>query len=139
MVEESVEQADGRGVLGQEASPVLERPVRADAEGPALVGGGDEAEEQLGPGVVHRSEADLVDQDQVGLEDLLEHPADRVVGQAPIEGLDQLGGAEVADPLDPASTACVAEGDEQVALAGPRRSDQTEVLLGPRPIRGSTR
>ena len=64
MVEEPVEQADGRGVLGEEAAPVLERPVRADAERPALVGGGDEAEEQLGAGVVHRGEADLVDQDR---------------------------------------------------------------------------
>ena len=72
MVEQPVEQADGGGVLGQEASPVLEGPVRGDAEGPALVGGGDEAEEELGAGVVHRREADLVDQDQVGFEDLLE-------------------------------------------------------------------
>jgi hypothetical protein len=55
--------------------------VRADAEGPALIGGGHESEEELGAGVVHRGEADLVDQDQVGFEDLLEDPADRVVGQ----------------------------------------------------------
>ena len=37
VVQEPVEQADGRGVLGEEAAPVLERPVRADAERSALV------------------------------------------------------------------------------------------------------
>ena len=68
VVEEPVEQADGGGVLGQEPPPLLEGPVRADAEGAALVGGGDEAEEQLGAGVVQRREADLVDHDEVGAE-----------------------------------------------------------------------
>ena len=60
VVEQPVEEADRSGVLGQEAAPVLERPVRADAERPALVGPGDETEEQLGPGGVQRGEADLV-------------------------------------------------------------------------------
>ena len=67
VVQEPVEQADGGVVFGEEAAPVLERPVRSDAEGPSFVGGGHDAEEQLGAGVVHRGEADLVDQDEVGL------------------------------------------------------------------------
>ena len=46
--------------------------------------------------VVHRGEADLVD-DEVGQQDLLDHRADGVDGQAPLEGLHQIGGAEVAD------------------------------------------
>ncbi len=65
VVQESVGQADGGGVLGQEAAPVLERVVAADAEGAAFVGGGDEPEQQLGAGVVQRSEAELVEDDQV--------------------------------------------------------------------------
>ena len=61
VVQEPVEQADGGGVFGQEPAPGLERPVRADAEGAAFVGGGDEPEQQLGAGVVQWGEAEFVD------------------------------------------------------------------------------
>ena len=61
MVQEAVEQADGGGVLGQEPAPLVEGPMRADPEGAALVGGGDEPEQQLGAGVVEWREPDLVD------------------------------------------------------------------------------
>ncbi len=104
MVEEPVEQADGRRVLGEEVTPVLERPGRADAQRASLIGCGDDAKEELGAVVVHRGEADLVDQDQVGFEDLFDHLADGVVGQSAIEVLDEVGSREVAHPL-PASTA----------------------------------
>lgn len=50
-------------LLGQEASPVLERPVAGDAQAAPLVGGGRVAEEQLRAGVVQRREADLVERD----------------------------------------------------------------------------
>jgi hypothetical protein len=60
-MQEPVEQADGRGVLGQEPAPLVEGPVGADPEGAALVGGGDEPEQQLGAGVIERREADLID------------------------------------------------------------------------------
>ena len=104
MVQEPIQQADGGGVFGQESSPLVEGPVRADAEGAALVGGGDEPEQQLGAGVVERGEAHLVDDDQVGAEQVLDDAADGVVGQPPVEGLDQVGGGEVAD-LVPGLTA----------------------------------
>ena len=61
VVQEPVEQADGRGVFGEEFAPGLKRPVRADAQGAAFVGGGDEAEQQLRAGVVQRCEPKLVD------------------------------------------------------------------------------
>jgi hypothetical protein len=61
VVQEPVEDGDGGGVFGQEAAPVLEGPVGADGQGAAFVGGGDEAEQQLGAGVVQRCEPDLVD------------------------------------------------------------------------------
>jgi hypothetical protein len=56
-----VEQADGGGVLGQEPAPGLKRPVAGDAQGAAFVGGRDDAEQQLGAGVIERGEADFVD------------------------------------------------------------------------------
>ena len=45
VVQQPVQQADGGGVLGEEAAPLLEWPVRADAQGAAFVGGGDEPEQ----------------------------------------------------------------------------------------------
>jgi hypothetical protein len=45
VVQESVEQADGGGVFGEESSPGFKGPVVADAEAAAFVGGGDEPEQ----------------------------------------------------------------------------------------------
>ena len=70
---------------------------------------------------------------EVGLEDLLDHPADGVVGQSAVEGLDEIGGGEVAHPLAGVD-GVVSEGDEEVGLARPRRSHETEILLGPDPL-----
>jgi len=84
VVEEPVEEADGGGVFGEEPAPVFERPVGADAEGASFVGGGDEPEEQLGAGVVERGEPDFVDEDEIGAEDVLDDPADAVVGEAAV-------------------------------------------------------
>ena len=141
VVQEPVEQADGGGVLGQEPAPGLEGPVGADAEGAAFVGGGDEPEQQLGAGVVERGEAELVDEDEVVAQQGVDDPADGVVGQAAVEGLDEFGGGEVADPV-PGLDGGDAEGDEEVGLAGAGRADQAEVLRGADPFqarRGSRR
>src|SRR5581483_12245277 len=97
------------------------------------VGCRDDSEEQLGAGVVHRGEADLVDQDEVGLQDLLDHPSDAVVGETAIEDLDKLGGGEIAHPLAGVD-GVMAEGDEEMRLAGPRRSYQTQILFGSDPL-----
>jgi hypothetical protein len=45
VVQESVEQADGGGVFGEESSPGFKGPVGADAVAAAFVGGGDEPEQ----------------------------------------------------------------------------------------------
>ena len=57
MVEEAIEERHRGGVLGQEAAPGLERPVGGDAQAAALVGRGDEAEQELGPDIVEGREA----------------------------------------------------------------------------------
>src|SRR5664280_1358906 len=132
-MEQPVEQTDRRGVLGEELAPVLEGPVGSYAEGPPFVGGSHQTEEHLGPGGVHRSEPDLIDEDQVRFEDLGDDLADRVVGEGSVESLDELGGSEVANPIS-GIDGLVAERNEEVALARPRWSDQTEVLLRPDPL-----
>jgi hypothetical protein len=68
--------------------------VRADAQGAAFVGGGDEPEQQLRAGVVQWREAQFVDDDQVVAELGVDDAADGVVGQAAVEGFDQFGGGE---------------------------------------------
>ena len=64
-LQEAVEHGHGGGVLGQEPAPGLEGPVGGDARGAAFVVGGDEAERQLGAGVVERGEAQLIADDQL--------------------------------------------------------------------------
>ena len=49
VVEQSVQQADGGGVLGQEPAPLVERPMAGDPEDPPFVGRCDKPEQQLGP------------------------------------------------------------------------------------------
>ena len=99
MVKEPVQQADGGGVLGKESAPVLKAPVRGDGQGPAFVGGCDEAEQQLGAGVVQWCEADFIKNDEVVAEQRVDGLTDGVVGQDPVEGLDQVGGGEVPDAV----------------------------------------
>jgi hypothetical protein len=122
-------------VLGQEPAPLLEWPVAGDAEGAAFAGGGDEPEQQLGPGVVQWREPDFVDQEQVVAEQGLDHFPDAVVGQAAVEGVGQVGGGEVAD-LMPGADGGDAEGDQDVALARAGRPDQAQVLRGGDPLQG---
>jgi len=93
----------------------------------AFVGGGDEAEQQLGAGGVQRGEADLVDQNDVVAQQLIDAAADAVVGDAAVEGLDQLGGGQVAHAVAGFDRG-VAGGDEQVGLAGAGGADQAQVL-----------
>ena len=71
----------------------------AEAEAAAFVGGGDEAEQQLGSGVVQRCEPEFVEDDQVVAEEGVDDVADGVVGQPPVEGVDEVGGGQVADPV----------------------------------------
>ena len=108
--------------------------MAGDAEGAAFVGGGDEPEQQLGAGVVERGEADFVDQDQVVAEQVLDDAADGVVGQGPVEGLDELGGGEVPDPV-PGLDGGDPEPDQDVRFARAGRPDEAGVLLAADPSR----
>ncbi len=66
--------------------------MAGDAEPAAFVGGGDEAKQQLRAGVVEGGEVELVDDDQVVAQLGVDDASDAVVGEAAVEGLDQVGG-----------------------------------------------
>ena len=66
---------------------------------------------------------------QEGVDDL----GDAVVGEAAVEVLDEVGGGEVADP-ESLGDGGVAEGEEEVALAGAGGADEAEVLRGSDPF-----
>src|SRR6266851_3723244 len=134
-MEQTVQEADGGGVLGQEPAPLVKRPVAGHAGSAAFAGGGDEPEQQLGAGVIERGEPYFVDQDEVVAEQVVDHLADRVVGQAAVEGLGQVGGGEVPD-LVPGVDGGDAEGDQDVALARSGRPDQAQILPGGDPFQG---
>src|SRR5262249_51133190 len=86
-------------------------------------------------GVVERGEPYFVNQDEVVAEQVLDHLADRVVGQATVEGVGQVGGGEVPD-LVPGVDGSDAEGDQDVALARSGRPDQAQILLCRDPPQG---
>ena len=104
------------------------------AESAAFVGGGDEPEQQLGAGVVERGESYFVDQDEVVAEQVLDHAADGVVGQAAVEGLGQVGGGEVPD-LAPSVDGVDAERDQDMAFAVPA-CPPGKILPGGDPFQG---
>ena len=79
---------------------------------------------------------ELVDQDEVVAEQGVDDLADGVVGQAAVEGLDEVGGGEVPDPV-PVLDGGDAERDEHVGLPGAGGPDQADVLRGPDPLQGA--
>ena len=111
-----------------------ERDARAQR---VLISSGDDSEEQLGAGVVHRREADLVDQDEVGASGSARSPGRPSCRPAPIERLDELRGGEVADPLEPASTASWPRATSRWRLARPSRARRDRGSLSARSTRGS--
>lgn len=80
------------------------------------MGGGDEPEQQLGCGVVKGHESDLVDDDHLVAEDGVDDPPDGVVGEAAVEGFDQVRGGVILD-LVPGVDGGGAAGDQGVARA----------------------
>ena len=114
------------GWSGRKRPHLLERAVGADRDGAVFVGGGDESEQELTAGVIERSEADLVNNDEVVAADLLDGFADGVVGDGAVEVLDEVDGGEVAD-LVAGGDGGPAETDEVVAFAGAGRSNETQI------------
>src|SRR5450756_1612739 len=133
MVQEAVEHGGRRGMVRQEVSPLVERPVAGDGQTPALVGGGNEPKEKLGAGVVERGKAEFVDYDEVGPQQLVDYLPHGVVGQAAVEGLDEVSGDEVASPQSSCDRG-KAESQKEMGLPRSGRPDQAEVLPGAHPL-----
>ena len=109
--------------------------MRRDPQRAALVGGRDEPEQQLCSGIVQGREPELVDDVELVAQQVLDDLPDRVVGKPSVEGLDQLRGGEVPDPVtgldrgDP-------QRDERVGLPGAGGPDQADVLRSADPLQG---
>ena len=123
VVEEAVDQGGGQALAHQLIEPGGVK-VRADGEGPLLIGGVDQAVEAFGGVVAHAQQADVIDHDDVGPEHGGEGLAHRVV--------DPVATHQDAEVLDgePAHAellvdGALAQGFEQVGLAGPGRSSDT--------------
>src|SRR5918911_627083 len=106
-------------------SPLVKRPVASNGQAAPLVGGGDQAEEELGAHRVEGSEAQLVNDEQVVAQQVLDEAADRVVGEAAVERLDEGGRHEVAHALA-GGNGGRAQGQQQMRLSSARRTDQAQ-------------
>ena len=95
---DAVDDGRGGGRIQEHLGPAGERQIRRDDEAPALVAAADEAEQEVGAGLVERLVAELVDDDHVETGELVEFP-----GQPPLllrfdEQRGQLGGRQEPDP-----------------------------------------
>ena len=133
VMQQAVQERDGGRVFGQEAAPLLERPVARDAERSSFIGRGHEPEQELGAGVVERREAEVVDDHEVGPQQPLDEPADAVVGETPIQRFASEARRRSSGPAA-RPDGRLAQADERVALAGPRWPDEDEVLVGGDPF-----
>src|SRR5437870_9729875 len=96
-MQKAVEERNRGRLHWQEVAPLLEWPMAGHAEAAAFVSGGHETKEQLGTSVIERSKPQLVDQDQLMAQEVADDLADGVVGQAAVQGFDQISGDQVAD------------------------------------------
>jgi len=120
---------DGRGDhrIAEDLVPLAEAAVRGQDQGPLLVTPRDELEKQMGAVAVDGDVADLVDDQELGLAVELEPLLDAVLGIGPSQGsnerhgLGEAGPVALGDGLDP-------QGDGQVGLSHPGRSQQDDVL-----------
>ncbi len=137
MVEEPVEQADGRRAPGRsDPSPRTASASRRRETG--ALSRGDDAKNNwaplssIGANRSHRSGPGRPSRS-------FDHPADRLVGQSARQGLDEVGGREVAHPLAGVN-GLVSEGDEEGLPGPPVRPDRgSPWLRSTRDRRGSRR
>ena len=121
VVHDAVDDGRGGGRIQEHLGPAGERQIRRDDEAPALVAAADEAEQEVGAGLVERHVAELVDDDHVEAGELVEFP-----GQPPLllrfdEQRGQLGGRQEPDPIV-VLAAGHAQGDGEMGLVGTAES-----------------
>src|ERR1700716_3741298 len=97
--------------------------MAGQAQATSLIGGGDEAEEQLRRGLVERSKADLVNQDHVVAQQAVNDAVDGVVRQSAVKLLDQVGGRGVAH-AQAVFDGSQSDADQHMALAGARGTNE---------------
>jgi len=134
VVEEPVD-----GGVGDRLGHQLVEPGRMEVGGQGdaalLVGGVHDPVEGLGGVGRNREQPDVIDQDQVGVEDLAEGPAGGVVGPVAADDVAELLEAEPQD-VGAVVDRGVAERFEEVALPGARRAADDEVLVVGDPLQG---
>src|SRR5260221_11067129 len=132
-MQEAIEQRNRRCLDRQEVAPLLKWPVTSHSQAAAFVSGGHETKEQLATGVVEWSESELVNQNQLVAQQAADDFADAVVGQAAVEGLDQVRRNDVAN-FDAGLDGADAAAHQGMAFARAAGPNQDEVLLGTPPF-----
>jgi len=125
-------------VLGMSSSKPGGVQVRGERDGAFLVGGVDDAVERFGGLGGHGQQADVVDDDHIGAEDLADGAAGRVVDSVPSDEDAKLFKTEPRD-VGALVDGGVAECFEEVALAGARWTTDDDVLVAVDPLEGPQR
>ena len=127
MVDQPVDGGRGELVVAEHRAPLAELDVGGDDHAPLLVAAAHHLEQQPRALDVERHVAELVEDDEVGLGDVLEHRLQRVLPARPRQHQHELGRAEEAHgPARP--NARVAHRYRQVGLAPAGLAVEHEVL-----------
>ena len=135
MMQQAIQDGRGHDLVSEHLAPVADRLVGGEQYAAALVALGDDLEQQMGGAGRHRQIAELVDHQQVRLGEAAQAdvPLVRVVG-AHQRG-HQRRRRDVAHRVVLVDGGA-AEGDGEMGLAHPRRSEQQQVVAVRHPSGG---
>src|SRR6266581_1404196 len=136
VMQEAVEDGGGDDPVAEHLAPDGEGLVRGDEDGALLVAAGDELEEQVGGQTVEGQVADLVDDEELGLDEELEPFLETALGVGPGEGGDESGGGGERGAVTE-STRLEPDADGEVGLADARGTEEQDVVgVGDEPAGG---
>ena len=127
VVNDAVDDRGGEFVVGEDRAPFAELDVRGEDDAPSLVAAGDDLVEQSGAVDVEGHVAELVQDDQIGFGDVLEHGLEGSLALGAAQLKDELGGGQEPHVHAPVDRAHAQRGG-QVGLAASGLPVEHEVL-----------
>jgi len=132
-MDEPVDSRDGHGPVGEDLIPAAEGLVGGDGNTAVFVAPSDQFEEDAGFGLILVGISDVVKDDQVELVEFGEGRLENEVASGSLEPLHQIAGPGVEDAMSGLHQS-VANGAQDVRLAGPGISDGNQVAAAVQPI-----
>ena len=138
MVDQPVDGGDGHGLVREDFVPGAERLIGGDGEAFVFVASGDEFEENGAFGAIFLGICDVVQNDEIELVELREGSFQNKVFSGGLKFLHQIGCAGVENPVTRFDQG-MADGAEDMSLAGPGITDGDQIGPGIEPVASGER